>query len=54
MVGKKNQLKVERLSYTVEDAIRMLDNVVDTYKLPVKKVEETAKYTRRCGLGVLG
>lgn len=38
----------------VKTGIMMLDDVVDTFKLPVKKVMDRARQTRRLGLGLFG
>jgi len=42
------------LRHTVQVAVRMMDNVVDVSKFPLKEQEEEAKNKRRIGLGVTG
>ena len=42
------------LRETVQTAVRMMDNVIDVSKFPLKKQEEEAKNKRRIGLGVTG
>ncbi|NCN51855.1 adenosylcobalamin-dependent ribonucleoside-diphosphate reductase [archaeon] len=44
----------ENLKKTVEISTRFLDNVIDINCYPIPKIEETAKKTRRIGLGVMG
>ena len=43
-----------KLKRTVHVAVRMLDNVIDVSKFPLKKQEVEAKDKRRIGLGVTG
>lgn len=44
----------DRLSYVVSIATRMLDNVIDACKYPLKQIQETVLLNRRIGLGVMG
>ena len=44
----------EELKKTVFIATRFLDNVIDVNNYPIPEIEETAKKTRRIGLGVMG
>lgn len=46
------QLDESKLTYTVSMAVRMMDNVVDVSKFPLKAQEQEAKAKRRIGLGV--
>lgn len=48
------RLDEARLEAATAAGIRMLEDVVDTFDLPVERVEKTAKATRRLGLGVMG
>jgi hypothetical protein len=48
------QLDKAKLADLVRTGIMMLDDAVDTFKLPVKKVQETSQLTRRTGLGLFG
>lgn len=43
-----------RLGEVVDLSMRMLDNVIDETKYPVKRVEEMSKGNRRVGLGIMG
>ena len=47
-------LDKEKLIFTVKTATRMLDNVIDTFNIPVKRVQEMSQKTRRCGEGLMG
>lgn len=48
------QLKEQRLREVTRIAIRMLDNVIDSYGFAVERVQKTAQGNRRLGLGVMG
>lgn len=48
------RLKEERLREVTRLAIRMLDNVIDSYGFAVDRVQQTAMGNRRIGLGVMG
>lgn len=48
------QLKEERLREVTRVAIRMLDNVIDSYGFAVERVQRTSMGNRRIGLGVMG
>lgn len=50
--GKK--INWARLRHATRTAVRALDNVIDLYEHPVKKVDERAQANRRIGLGVMG
>jgi len=50
--GKK--INWTRLRHATRTAVRALDNVIDLYDHPVKKVDERAQANRRIGLGVMG
>jgi len=47
-------LDLEGIADTAAVAVRMLDNVADLSRFPLKKQEETARSTRRLGLGLTG
>lgn len=49
--GKVDWAKLRR---TVKIAVRMMDNVIDIFDFPVKKVTELALKNRRIGLGIMG
>lgn len=48
------QLDKEKLRKATKFGLRMLDNVIDTFDIPVAKVQDMARKTRRCGLGLMG
>lgn len=52
--AEDGQLKEERLREVTRIAIRMLDNVIDSYGFAVERVQRTATGNRRIGLGVMG
>jgi len=51
---KNGKVNWNRLAFVTKTAIRMLDNVIDTYDFPVDKVTEMAQKNRRIGLGIMG
>lgn len=50
----KSDFDYEELKKTVFLATKFLDNVIDVNNYPIPEIEETAKKTRRIGLGVMG
>ena len=44
----------EKLAYTVQVGVHMLDNVLDCNQYPLKEIAEMSQKTRRIGLGVMG
>lgn len=50
----KNCIDWKRLSYVTTVATRMLDNVIDACRYPLKEITETVRLNRRVGLGVMG
>lgn len=52
--AEEGRLKEERLREVTRLAIRMLDNVIDSYGFAVERVQQTALGNRRIGLGVMG
>lgn len=51
---ENKKVKWERLRFATRASVRMMDNVIDLYDHPVKKVDDQAKNNRRIGLGVMG
>lgn len=54
LLGDDLRIDEKKLEETVKVAVRMMDNVVDVSKFPLKAQEEEAKAKRRIGLGVTG
>ncbi len=52
--AERGELKEERLREVTRLAVRMLDNVIDSYGFAVERVQRTATGNRRIGLGVMG
>ncbi|BCU71175.1 adenosylcobalamin-dependent ribonucleoside-diphosphate reductase [Stygiolobus caldivivus] len=44
----------EGLAETIRYGVRLLDNVIDANRYPLKQIEEATKKTRKVGLGVMG
>ncbi len=49
--GDVDWKNLERVTHT---AVRMMDNVIDTFDFPVGKVTDLAQKNRRIGLGIMG
>ena len=43
-----------RLKFVTKTAVRLMDNVIDTFDFPVDKVTQLAQRNRRIGLGIMG
>ena len=54
MLNDDYSINYRSLDTTVALAVRMMDNVIDVSKFPLKEQEEEAKNKRRIGLGVTG
>lgn len=50
----KGKVDWDRLKYVTQTAVRMMDNVIDLFDFPVKKVTDLAQKNRRIGLGIMG
>ena len=48
------RLEIEALKETVQVAVRLLDNVIDASRFPLPQQAESARGTRRIGLGITG
>ncbi|PVU72689.1 ribonucleoside-diphosphate reductase, adenosylcobalamin-dependent [Sulfolobales archaeon SCGC AB-777_J03] len=53
-VDGKPTIDWDGLAETIRTAIRLLDNVIDANRYPLKQIEEATKKTRKVGLGVMG
>jgi len=53
-VNGKPTIDWDDLANTIRVAIRLLDNVIDANRYPLKQIEEATKRTRKVGLGVMG
>lgn len=51
---KDGKFNWEELKESVRTATKMLDNILDANRYPLKKIEETTLRTRKIGLGVMG
>lgn len=51
---KDKKVDWERLKHVARTAVRLMDNVIDIFEFPVKKLEEMAQGNRRIGLGLMG
>ena len=51
---KDKKVDWERLKHVTRTAVRLMDNVIDIFEFPVKKLEEMAQGNRRIGLGLMG
>jgi ribonucleoside-diphosphate reductase alpha chain len=57
MLCEKNgifEIDYSQLAYTVDTAVRFLDNIIDINKFPLPETEVVTKKTRKIGLGVMG
>ena len=51
---KNEEIDWERLKFVTRTAVRLMDNVIDSFNFPVSKVTELARKNRRIGLGIMG
>ncbi|MGB9608783.1 MAG: adenosylcobalamin-dependent ribonucleoside-diphosphate reductase, partial [Minisyncoccia bacterium] len=51
---KNNEIDWKKLKETTRIAVRLLDNVIDTFEFPVPQLKEMAENNRRIGLGIMG
>ncbi len=53
-VEDKLGIYYEELTKVTTTSVRMLDDVIDTFDIPVKEVQDMAQANRRIGLGIMG
>jgi ribonucleoside-diphosphate reductase alpha chain len=51
---KNSAVDWARLRFVTKTAVRLMDNVIDTFDFPVEKVTDLAQKNRRIGLGIMG
>ncbi|MBI4120162.1 MAG: adenosylcobalamin-dependent ribonucleoside-diphosphate reductase [Parcubacteria group bacterium] len=51
---KDGRVEWDHLRRSVKTAVRLMDNVIDTFDFPVPQVTELAQKNRRIGLGIMG
>jgi len=51
---KQKKVNWKRLRFATRTAVRLMDNVIDKFDFPVKKVTDLAQKNRRIGLGIMG
>jgi ribonucleoside-diphosphate reductase alpha chain len=52
--SQRAELETDALMETVQVAVRLLDNVIDASRFPLSQQAESARGTRRLGLGITG
>lgn len=52
--GKKPVFNWDRLAADIQTAMRLLDNVIDVNKYPMKEIEDMTLSTRKIGFGMMG
>jgi ribonucleoside-diphosphate reductase alpha chain len=51
---KNKEIDFEKLEYTVNTAVRFLDNIIEISKFPLPQIDDFVRKNRKIGLGIMG